>query len=904
MIVSNFSPILARFASATSILLAASAAATTADLPKFEDVSKDYTKVVSTADGADSMYTLYRNSKEHQVLAELPRNFSNQKIFIASSIAGGSSYTGWQWNDTYCYWRRINDTLVLMEPELQYKARGNTHIEASVNRTYSDRVLLSVPVVTNGPNGGPVIDLDALLVGNSSRFALRVDPRLTTVESVKAFPQNVELTFEGPGQDGRLVQIHYSISTIPQTNYAPREADERIGYFMTVFKDFAKDSDDGKQFVRYINRWNLRKRDASLAISPPEKPIIFYVEHTVPVKYRRYVRDGILEWNRGFEKIGIDGALEVRQQDAMTGAYMDLAPEDVRYNFIRWITSEEAFAMGPSRVNPETGEILDADIIFDDSMVRSYELDYKRLIAHMAIEDAAPDTTRWLERHPRWDPRTYVVGQSPAEEYIATLPDLSPEERARLLSQQERPRPDSLLTRVVQQNRHCAYATGKTHQMNLARLALVRADLREGGYSETELIDGLPEKFVAQIIKDVVTHEVGHTLGLRHNFKASSWKTLDQLNADVGEPQVGSVMDYTPLNIAPEGQEQGDWVTPGIGPYDYWAIEYGYTFENDKLAEIAGRSAEPGLDFATDEDTMGPDPLARRFDMGKDPMEYAKRQLMLVTKLRGELLDRAVDDGEAWYPARSFFSMLLFEHLWAVNMVSDFVGATYVSRDRKGTPNARPPLEPVEADKQREALAFVIDNSFSDEAFGLTPEILRYLATDKLVHWGNTDGYGQPEFPVHQEIMQFQRTIMLGLMNPSTLRRIYDNELMTAAGDDALTLPEVVGAVTEAVWSEVFSGECDGTYSNRNPMISSLRRNLQREFLANLVDLSQLRGSYGPPRAVQALALDWMHRLNDKINSILESHGDNLDDYTRTHLSESARRLQAALDAAATYEGS
>lgn len=106
---------------------------------------------------------------------------------------------------------------------------------------------------------------------------------------------------------------------------------------------------------------------------PPKEPIVFWLEKTIPHPYREPIREGILEWNKAFEQIGIRGAIEVRQQpDDATWQ-----PGDVRYNTFRWITSGIGVAAGPSRVNPLTGQILDADITFDADFLRIWKRKYE-----------------------------------------------------------------------------------------------------------------------------------------------------------------------------------------------------------------------------------------------------------------------------------------------------------------------------------------------------------------------------------------------------------------------------------------------------------------------------------------------------------------------------------------------
>ena len=151
----------------------------------------------------------------------------------------------------------------------------------------------------------------------------------------------------------------------------------------------------------------------------------------------------------------------------------------------------------------------------------------------------------------------------------------------------------------------------------------------------------------------VTMHEVGHTLGLRHNFKGSAFRSLADLN-DVAKTSAAggttSVMDYMPVNIVPKGRTQGDYYTAKLGPYDLWAIEYGYRpiaagspeGELPELDKIAGRSGEPALAYATDEDTDAgdPDPLSNRFDLGSDPLEFARSRADLVAEVMPLIADR------------------------------------------------------------------------------------------------------------------------------------------------------------------------------------------------------------------------------------------------------------------------
>ena len=414
--------------------------------------------------------------------------------------------------------------------------------------------------------------------------------------------------------------------------------------------------------------------------------------------------------------------------------------------------------------------------------------------------------------------------------------------------------------------------------------------------SEEPMLDGMPESFIGPLLADLVAHEVGHTLGLRHNFKASSIYTLEEINSeDVKgkKPFAGSVMDYLPINLRlEEGEVQGDYAMIQLGPYDMWAIEYGYTFDKNP-GKILNRVSEPALQFATDEDTTGPDPLARRYDFSKDPLEYAMEQRRLVERFRKKLMTDYVKDGDSWTKAREGYELTLNLQMKNTGMMSNWIGGAFVNRDKKGDPKERLPIEVVPAETQRDALEFVLESSFRDEAYALSPELLARLTKDFM------QGFGpDPAWPVHDRILSMQSSVLTQLMNSTTLRRVYDNEFRIPADKDAFSLPELLDSVAGEIWSEL-DGDADGDYTTRKPMISSLRRNLQREHLERLIDLTLPgNGDSAAYKAISNLCIMELRELKDGIDGVM---ADSLDPYTKAHLYEAGQRIEKALEAEYVY---
>jgi len=408
-----------------------------------------------------------------------------------------------------------------------------------------------------------------------------------------------------------------------------------------------------------------------------------------------------------------------------------------------------------------------------------------------------------------------------------------------------------------------------------------------------QMLDGMPESFIGPLLSDLVCHEVGHTLGLRHNFKASSVYDVKEVNSEAmkgKQPLAGSVMDYLPTNFKVDsGEVQGDYAMIGVGPYDMWAIQYGYTLDKKKLPKILKRVSEPQLAYATDEDTWGPDPLARRYDFGKEPLVYAKDQVAMAKMHRKTILDKFVEDGESWGKARKGYLMSLGLQTRATSMMSNWLGGTFVNRDKKGDPKDRKPIVVVPAEQQRSALKFVLENVFFDDAYGLTPELLAYMTNEPM------EDSSSPSWPIHDRVMGIQASLLSSLLDPTTLRQIYDNEFRVPSDEDAFTLNELFSEVNASIWSEL-DNVPEGKFTERKPAISSLRRNLQTEHIERLFDLAaESESMIAAMKPIANLASMTLRDMMVKLETAKEN--ERYDAYTRAHLEDSFHRVKKWVDA-------
>jgi hypothetical protein len=847
-----------------------------------------------------------------KLLAQIPRGLLNQDLLLAATISRGEQ-AGLDGNDYMIRFQQQDKRVMILVPDTDYISKPNTTAADLVNRTHTPAFLGALPIVTMTPNGDPVVDLGSVALGSLGELPAPYSPQtmgfggiaglrrdLSRFTNVKSFPDNVvldvDLAFMRRDGSGENLGMSYAIRRLPPLgSYAPRLADERVGYFATVQEDWAAKHSDRENLVRYIYRWDLKKKDPTLEMSPPEKPITFVIEKTVPLQWRKYVADGVLEWNKAFEKIGISNAMVVEQQTD-DNEFANVDPEDARYNFIRWMISGEAYAMAMFRVDPRTGQLLNTQIVFDDSMLRAYNHEFEIFGPGPAAATLGTDFLKFLTENPKYLP----LGQSADEVKQVANQMRGP------FALDDSPTPSianhatNRLTGAAGSSM-CNYGAGMQRELEIGNV-LAGATGRK-----------IPERLVGEVIKETISHEVGHTLGLRHNFKASSWLSLDEIKRrrdTTDDSMSASVMDYNPtLFFANDDIDKvRHFISPTIGPYDYWAIEYGYRIaapqdggDKELLTKITSQSGAREHAYATDEDTtsLSPDPLTNRYDMGSDPLGWAKARMDLCDSLLKDIAKWGERKEQPRHYLLSAYGMVMSEKARNMLYVSRVPTGEYFNRNRLGDADAKPPIELLDPKQQRAAIKLLSDTIFNDKYFPTDPDLLNELVPTR--DWG-LGGYGvslRVDYPIHQSITALQSYVLLNLCTPYAMQRIYDAELKSKS-DDKFTAAELLTSLRDDIWSELQNPDADKKYTDTAPMISSIRRNLQRQHLAYLLASVQGRSFYMSPD-LQSMVRQEVKDLGDRISDVLAKNKQadatgQIDFATRAHLSECRDEIDRALD--------
>jgi len=836
----------------------------------FNEMIKD--KVV-----IEGLFTFYHDTVDNSMLmAVLPEQFG--PIFLCGETVANSdgrfSDNGSMRRTFPFFIKRVGKNIMFLEKNLRLRADSASTVNAALKSGMSDNLFASTEIKSkpHKETGALLIDPSGLFIrdasnigyftGNLRKTGHNFDSKNSYFELVKSFPQNTEIDVKlhyktNKPQSGTTLQngydffhtYHYSLSTLPETDYIPRLADDRIGYFMTIFQDYT-DIENESPYVRYIDRWHLKKKDPNAALSEPVEPIVYWIENTVPEEYRGAIAEAIEFWQPSFEKIGFKNAIIAKQMpDTATWD-----PADASYSVVQWmINPGRSYAVGPHRSNPFTGQIYDADIRISADWIR-----YMYNIVDNYIE-----------------PVSYDGSVPESDEYIPEFPDDLNNIPFGCNFQREAAREAAL---------------------NLAYLVSTTGDFIDK--------DSLVKVYVHEYLVEVIAHEVGHTLGLRHNFKASTIYTLDQIN----DPEftrmhatTGSIMDYMPANIAGPDMKQGDFYTHIPGPWDDWMIEYGYSDfdasspeeEWPQLETIAAKSTRPELIFATDEDTFGwstkkTDPYSNQHDLGDDPLKFAMRKIAQTKKLWFEAIKKFEKPGERYKKIRDVFQTGWRSYRELAHIAPQYIGGIKVYRDHIGA-DAKTPFVLVPAHEQRRALDLLGENIFAADAFDIPQDLHNKLQTERLPDFAwSSFSVPQLDYPFHQMVLNTQVTALNKLYSHYTLGRLLNNQVRYREGEDRYDMFEMFQSVRRSIWSEIVKPD----------NVNSFRRQLQLAHL-NIITHIYLSQISKFPADARTLAANDMDILYNAARQAVNSSAIN--SMTKAHFNEVMRQIESARNAQRTF---
>ena len=716
---------------------------------------KDLTKSSKKIEG---LFTIYQDTVTGAVKLLVKEDQLNKDFIYFSQIANGVTDAG-QFRGAYqgssvFHLKKYFNKLEFIAPNTSFYFDKKSALSKSSEANISDAVVASGKILASDTKKGLfLIDANGLFLSETftrvkrprfpgqSPFAFslgRFDKNKSKINEIKNYPENTnvktEYVYSNPSvlngggaavTDGRNVSIKvfHTFMNMPEANYEPRMDDARVGYFLTQTNDMT--TTNTINYRDMIHRWKLVKKNPEAAISDPVTPITWWMEKSTPVKWRETIKEGVLAWNEAFEKAGFNNAMVVKMQpdDATWDA------GDVRYNVLRWTSSPNPpfGGYGPSFVNPRTGEILGADIMLEFVHFTN------RVFADKLYNDAA------------------------ANMYLETSEELE-------------------VKKYLAKNNLLYCSAGHVMHENLQ---LGTAVLQASGASDMDM-----EAIKKEGMKSLIMHEVGHTLGLNHNMKASQVYSPTQLaDADFikGKALTGSVMDYAGINITNDRSKQGQYYDMAVGPYDVWAIQFGYTpFKSEaEKNTLLEKSTQPELIFGNDADDMRSpgkaiDPRVMIGDLSNDQITYSINRFELINSMMENLKTKFTKKGKTYEELRRAYYTLHNQSAIAGGVVSRFIGGVYVDRSTFEQEGGTKPFTPVSLADQKRAMSTLKKYIFAPDAFNTPKEVYNYLARQRRGY----NFFGGPEDPkIHEQILSYQTRVLAHIMHPNTLQRLSNSEL-------------------------------------------------------------------------------------------------------------------------------
>jgi hypothetical protein len=806
-------------------------------------------ELVKSHDVFDGLFTFYQDSTSGSLKMAVDFEHMDKEFihfyYVENGVAEAGAFRGNYRGSRIFKIEKYFNTIQLVVQNTSSWFDPENALSKSSDANYSHAVIHSAKILGGGEEDGAwLIDADDLFLKEAFGFVKMPPPPTasskdfslgslssskTKYRELRNYPENsdilVEYVYENPApknMGSRAVTDARNVSIVVQHSILEVPDNDFVARSddprVGFFTEEVTDmtSTSATPYRDVIHRWHLKKKDPEAAISEPVQPIIFWIENTTPEALRPIIQDAGERWNKAFEAAGFKNAVQLKvQPDTAT---WDAG--DIRYNVLRWTSSPSPMfgGYGPSFVNPRTGQILGADIMLE---------------------------WVYLTNRVRYD-KLFDVAAMPG-----FVPEMYP---------------------VADGGHYCDFGLNHQYNTQFAKLAL-----QAMGVS-----DSLQSRLIRESIIELVLHEIGHTLGLMHNMRASQMNRIELLQderhtKDIG--LIGSVMDYAPTHVAHDPKEQGQFYMTTPGPYDVWAITYGYkeVRSDRELEEILARSVEEELAFGNDADDMrssarGIDPRVMVNDMSSDAISYAVDEMNLADKLFDGLLEKyQQDSGRSYHELRNAYLVLTAKLATAGSVVSRYVGGVYVDRSMIGQPGAKKPFTPVEADQQRRAMKVLEEYIFSPDAFGKGHEMYNFLQMQRR----GFNFYASTEDPkLLDRALNIQKAPLSHILHQNTLKRISDSELY----GNGYSLSEMMTDLNDAV----FAADAGGS-------VNLFRQNLQVYYVKKLTGMLD-KDAKGFTSLAQSMALYNLEQIKGMIST---KSGDTA---TRAHRQHLLFLIEKALD--------
>nr|BFF36656.1 zinc-dependent metalloprotease [Tenacibaculum mesophilum] len=698
-----------------------------------------YKKLQKEGNKKEGLFNIYRLKED--IYFEIPDSLLSKDFLIVNKISQVPyEFNGYGLNKGMAYETKLirfyKDTLLnkvwvkTINPRVT--SPKNNAITRSVRNNFGESIIEGFKIESeNEKKTSAFIKVNRIFNGEDKSFndlfsnlglLLSVKTKLSKIDELKTFSKNivVKSLFTTSVKEGNRPVLQQSIGVttnivlLPTNIMKPRFGDKRIGYFSKPM-DYYSDSQHEVEHRELITRWRLEPKKEDVEkykkgeLVTPKKQIVYYIDPATPKKWVPYIKNGVYDWNKAFEQAGFKNAVVVKE---VAKEDKDFDIDDVRYSVITYVASERQNAMGPSIVDPRSGEILESDIIWWHNLMKGLH--------------------QWIR--------------------VQTGP-INPEARANIFS----------------------------------------------------------DKIMGESIRFVSSHEVGHTFGLKHNMGASFSYPVDSLRSASFTKKMGgtapSIMDYARYNYVAQPGDNVTEISPKIGVYDKYAINWGYRWLDIKtpheelpiLNQWIRKHENDPMYFYGPQQRNIIDPRSQSEDLGDDAVKASKYGLENLRRIVPNIIKWTYEEGEDYYKAAKLYKAVIDQWQLYSGHVMANIGGIYINNTIHG--DGKNTFVPVPTKIQKEALDYIIKETILPQKWLFAPDLIHKVYPVRDAPDG--ERFYSP-ISMHRA---YQTNMIYRLIETDRLMRIIENKVLASDKNDVFTEEYLFNELFEAIFKKTINNK-------------------------------------------------------------------------------------------------